>query len=528
MNLKAFLSLLLLATLLAACATEPKFSNVTRKMVGAEGGSVETSDKKVNLVIPTGALATELTITPLTSLSDPDVVPGTAYDFGPDGTEFFEPVTLTLSYDPSVLAADKDEVLMQIVKLHDDGTVELSESQVDKTNQTLAAEIKSFSNRAVHCCHFPSFRPATLTATYNQDRSITTTWVAEHMQYSFRLERAVRNCTPGQANNPCDLANPDPLDSDYSVRAEFDPGIDSFVDHNIGSGPAFHYYRVRAFSGQTLGPPSNVVRVTVFGAQTPPPTPSNFSANAASGSIVSLSWDFTPETESNEAYQLVTGLSSTDIFYTDKGLSPETDYQYRLKAVNSAGESGYAFASATTKAGCTDFTLDLNPTVITAPAGSSDALPIAISRAAGFNDDILLSLEGDTQVFEVFSFDPATLRLGDTQSHFAYDLKEAPLATEQANLTLRGESANNSSVQCAFSFVMNITSSSDTVVPVVGISHPLEGSIVTGPSVDLTGLASDNPAVTQITYQLNGNAEEVIFTGNQAAERFKRYGQRSA
>ena len=31
------------------------------------------------------------------------VAPGTVFDFGPDGTQFAEPVTLTLSYDPSEL-----------------------------------------------------------------------------------------------------------------------------------------------------------------------------------------------------------------------------------------------------------------------------------------------------------------------------------------------------------------------------------------------------------------------------------------
>lgn len=522
------LDLLLLIILLAACTTKPTNpSTITRKMIGTQGGSVETKDKKVKLLIPAGALAqeTEISITPLTGLTDPDVLPGTIYDFGPDGTEFLKPVSLTLRYDPRALAPG-DETKMQIVKLHDDGTKELSESQVNPSDNTVSAEIKSFSQRGIHCC-YPPVHSGRLTATYNQDRSISLAWIPDSSIFPFQLERVVRNCTPGQANNPCDLANPEPLDSDYSVRAELGRGLDSFVDRNLGSGPAFHYYRVRAFSGQTFGPPSNVVRVTVFGAQTAPDTPLNFRATAASGSIVSLYWDFSVGAASyvlerktgTGDYSLVDTLSNTDLFYSDKGLTPETDYQYRLKAVNGSGESGYAVASARTKAGCTDFTLALNATIITAPAGSSDSLPLSISRSAGFTDDIQLVLTGDTQVFASVSFDPATVTAADTQSDLAYVLKEAPLVTTQANLTIRAESALNPTVQCEFSFVLNISSNDDTA-PALGISQPLDGGIVASPSLGLAGLASDDTAVTKIAYQLNGAPEELIFTGNQVSHLF--------
>ena len=74
------------------------------------GGEVSLADDAVNLVFPAGALSEDVFITaePATGLpAGPVPIPGTAFDFGPDGIVFTEPVTLTIAYDPEELRLHK-------------------------------------------------------------------------------------------------------------------------------------------------------------------------------------------------------------------------------------------------------------------------------------------------------------------------------------------------------------------------------------------------------------------------------------
>ncbi|MFQ5524552.1 MAG: hypothetical protein ACE5F5_13430, partial [Acidimicrobiia bacterium] len=91
--------------------------------VGPGGGTVTLAGGDLVIDIPAGAVADDLVITavPTTELppDGPPVVPGTAWDFGPDGLVFDEPVTLTLSYDPADLPPDTDESELRIHKLVD-------------------------------------------------------------------------------------------------------------------------------------------------------------------------------------------------------------------------------------------------------------------------------------------------------------------------------------------------------------------------------------------------------------------------
>src|SRR5438105_2852305 len=74
-------------------------------MIGSDGGDVAAGDS-ASVDIPAGALgaSTSITITP-TSAAAPDATDevGTVYLFGPEGTQFELPVTVTLAFDPSLL-----------------------------------------------------------------------------------------------------------------------------------------------------------------------------------------------------------------------------------------------------------------------------------------------------------------------------------------------------------------------------------------------------------------------------------------
>jgi len=111
---------------------------------GPLGGTVSEEEGRVTLDIPAGALATTIQISvdavasPLPSSA---LVPGTAYDLGPDGTQFTEPVQLSLSYDPSALPEGVQEQFLKIGTVQGEAWVALEGSTVDAEANTVTAPI---------------------------------------------------------------------------------------------------------------------------------------------------------------------------------------------------------------------------------------------------------------------------------------------------------------------------------------------------------------------------------------------------
>ncbi len=92
----------------------------------------------------------------------------------------------------------------------------------------------------------------------------------------------------------------------------------------------------------------------------PPPTPTNLTATTLSSSQISLSWTGSTNastyqversTDGVNFAQIATAPGSYPYSYSDGGRASSTTYYYRVRAVNSAGTSGYSnIASATTNA----------------------------------------------------------------------------------------------------------------------------------------------------------------------------------
>ena len=119
--------------------------------VGSAGGVVTTADHAVSLTIPSGALSTSTaitidpsTVTPPTSIG---AGVGTAYDFGPTGTQFSAPVTLGLSYDPASVPAGSERAL-HLAGLSN-GVWRLLPSVVNATSHTVSAQARHFSSYAI-------------------------------------------------------------------------------------------------------------------------------------------------------------------------------------------------------------------------------------------------------------------------------------------------------------------------------------------------------------------------------------------
>ncbi len=92
-----------------------------------------------------------------------------------------------------------------------------------------------------------------------------------------------------------------------------------------------------------------------------PATPSNLTATAISSSHIDLSWTDNSAGETGFKIERKTGASGTYsqiatvdanvTTHSDTGLDPATTYYYRVRAYNTAGDSGYSNeASATTQA----------------------------------------------------------------------------------------------------------------------------------------------------------------------------------
>lgn len=117
--------------------------------VGADGGVIEAHRGRVTLEFSPGAVSedTFIRVSPLANVGVPGAVTPTAFDFGPDGTDFASQVTLTLGYNQSEIPDGVDENdLIMLTSSHETGElVPVAGSMVDPVANTISATISGFS-----------------------------------------------------------------------------------------------------------------------------------------------------------------------------------------------------------------------------------------------------------------------------------------------------------------------------------------------------------------------------------------------
>jgi hypothetical protein len=116
-----------LVALLTACGSSDKPATTEPvkdpNVVGASGGTVSASGGAASLTIPAGALPGDvrITVTPKADpASDLRTVSGTSFEFGPAGTKFAQPVTLSLKYDRTKLPAGAPQSELRLAQLNTD------------------------------------------------------------------------------------------------------------------------------------------------------------------------------------------------------------------------------------------------------------------------------------------------------------------------------------------------------------------------------------------------------------------------
>jgi hypothetical protein len=140
----------------------------------------------------------------------------------------------------------------------------------------------------------------------------------------------------------------------YSEINTVGANVTSYSDSGLAHSTTYSY-RVRAFNNAGNSGYSNVSSATTL--TPPPPTPANLGASAISPTQISLSWTDNSNLENGFKIERRTGAGSyTQIntvganvsTYTDNFLTPSTTYHYRIRAFNSAGDSGYSNESSAT------------------------------------------------------------------------------------------------------------------------------------------------------------------------------------
>jgi hypothetical protein len=110
--------------------------------IGPEGGSLNSSDGKLVLRIPAGALSsvTQISILPVTNNAPGGR--GNAYRFGPEGTKLNEPATLTFHYTDNDVSGSLPMFLGMAVQYEDQIWHNLGNPVLDTINKTISITTK--------------------------------------------------------------------------------------------------------------------------------------------------------------------------------------------------------------------------------------------------------------------------------------------------------------------------------------------------------------------------------------------------
>ena len=121
-------------------------------VVSSAGGAFTLNGGAVVLTFPAGALASTRNLTVVPAAAPPAnarLLPGTAFDFGPVAATFASPVTITIKYDPSKIAAGSPEAGLQLYEVIGGLWRVVAGSTVNLTTKTVSGNVTRFGTFAV-------------------------------------------------------------------------------------------------------------------------------------------------------------------------------------------------------------------------------------------------------------------------------------------------------------------------------------------------------------------------------------------
>src|SRR5581483_3682729 len=143
--------LFLLTVLLSACGggggEQP--GSGTPLMIGPSGGSKTSSDGRASVSIPAGALSQDSVISVTVASSSVSGNIGPVYDFGPSGTTFNQPVTISISYDESALPSGVTESDLRLGTVNNNRWEMVTGATVDTAANVVHGTATHFSTYGV-------------------------------------------------------------------------------------------------------------------------------------------------------------------------------------------------------------------------------------------------------------------------------------------------------------------------------------------------------------------------------------------
>ena len=174
----------------------------------------------------------------------------------------------------------------------------------------------------------PPHAPSDFTATAISPNQVHLGWNdSSDNETGFRIERSI---TEG---------------SGYTQVASTAANIVAYADNNLNENTQY-FYRIRSAN---TGGYSDYVSTHTTTLISIPATPTSLQATALSASSIGLTWMDAANNETGFEIErqgtsglLVISVGPNTTSYTDEGLATGTSYSYRVRSINSAGNSGYS------------------------------------------------------------------------------------------------------------------------------------------------------------------------------------------
>jgi len=120
--------------------------------IGPNGGQVTAAGGALRIQVPAGALGAPLAIT-VSPLANPPagegLIQGTAYDLGPNGSGFSQPVTVTIRYEASAVPQNMDPALFRVHRWNGSAWEPLGSPAVNVATREVSGTTTTFSAFAV-------------------------------------------------------------------------------------------------------------------------------------------------------------------------------------------------------------------------------------------------------------------------------------------------------------------------------------------------------------------------------------------
>ena len=151
-------------------------------VVSPSGASFSAQSSAVTVAVPAGALTQtrNITVSPAPTTPPNDrLMPSTAFDFGPNGITFAQPVSITIKYNPSNLTAGSPEGGLQLYEVVGTSWRVVEGSSASTATHTVTGNVSHFTTYGV------LMQPRVETVTINRD---TTVQVHTTVQFSAVLK----------------------------------------------------------------------------------------------------------------------------------------------------------------------------------------------------------------------------------------------------------------------------------------------------------------------------------------------------